>query len=381
VLMRRNLLYNKRRLPMRTITLVVLLALTAMTRAAEFDVAALRDEGPTGLQRAIDNGAPPEIIDAVAGQRHASVSHLYWYTDLDRAVAAATAQGKPIVSLRLLGNLTDELSCANSRYFRTTLYANQRVSAMLRDGYILHWQSVRPVPRVTIDFGNGRTLTRTITGNSIHWILDSQGRPVDALPGVYAANAFMRLLETAGEQARSVSALDDAKRASQLAAWHDQRLAAMDAAWQEDLAATNLIDGSPLTDEQWLRIAALRRDDVDFDPQVMRLIERQANPNAAEVMPLAMSKSAVERPMLRVAMINRFAGNITLDTVKNEYNFHRSIHGWFVQDDAAAQNVAKLNERAYDELFQTPSNDPWLGLAPPDAFAALDGGGLRIMDR
>jgi hypothetical protein len=366
---------------MRTITLIVSLALTVAAHAAEFDVAALRDQGPAGLQRAIDDGAPADVIDAVAGQRHASVSHLYWYTDLNRAIEVAAAEGKPILSLRLLGNLTDELSCANSRYFRTTLYAHRRVSAMLREGYVLHWQSVRPVPRVTIDFGNGRTLMRTITGNSIHWILDSQGRPVDALPGVYAADTFMRLLEAAGDEARAVSALDDADRASQLAAWHDQRLAAMNVAWRQDLAATNLTDQSPLTDAQWLLIAALRRDDVDFDRPVMSLIERQANPNAAEVMPRAASKAMVETPLLSVAMIDRFAGNIALDTVKNEYNFHRSIHAWFIEDNAAAQSVAQLNERAYDELFRTPSDDPWLGLAPPDAFAALDGGGLRIMDR
>ena len=36
--------------------------------------------------------------------------------------------GKPILSLRLLGKLTDEFSCANSRFFRTVLYPNAEVS-------------------------------------------------------------------------------------------------------------------------------------------------------------------------------------------------------------------------------------------------------------
>src|SRR5689334_9080079 len=66
-------------------------------------------------------------LDTVARQRDSYTSKLYWYTDFDQAKAAARASGKPILSLRLLGNLDDELSCANSRFFRTTLYANAQV--------------------------------------------------------------------------------------------------------------------------------------------------------------------------------------------------------------------------------------------------------------
>ena len=46
--------------------------------------------------------------------------------------------------LRLLGRLDDELSCANSRFFRTALDANAEVSAYLREHYVLtlqHWIS------------------------------------------------------------------------------------------------------------------------------------------------------------------------------------------------------------------------------------------------
>ena len=99
-------------------------------------------------------------LDGIAGQRDCYASQLFWYTDLEKAKAESKATGKPILSLRLMGNLTDEFSCANSRFFRTTLYANKEVSAALRDRFILHWQSVRPVPKVTIDFGDGRKLER-----------------------------------------------------------------------------------------------------------------------------------------------------------------------------------------------------------------------------
>src|SRR5260370_27797646 len=97
-------------------------------------------------------------IDAVAHQKYATVSRLYWFTDLPSAQAAARKYGRPILHLRLLGRLDEELSCANSRLFRATLYANQDVSRFLRENFILYWSSERPVPRVTIDYGDRRTL-------------------------------------------------------------------------------------------------------------------------------------------------------------------------------------------------------------------------------
>jgi hypothetical protein len=128
-------------------------------------------------------------IDRVALQRDAYASRLFWYTDLGEAKAEAQRTGKPILSLRLLGKLDEELSCANSRLFRIVLYANPQISQFLRDTYVLHWSSERPVPQITLDFGDGRVVQRTITGNSVHYVLDSQGRMVDALPGLYGPAA------------------------------------------------------------------------------------------------------------------------------------------------------------------------------------------------
>ena len=119
--------------------------------AAKAAISRLRAMGPQGLKALIDahsdliarhSGAPAaredagqaaqwgrlrDAMDAVAAQKDAYASGLYWYTDLDAAKAAARASGKPILSLRLLGTLDSEYSCANSRYFRTVLYANKDV--------------------------------------------------------------------------------------------------------------------------------------------------------------------------------------------------------------------------------------------------------------
>jgi hypothetical protein len=131
-----------------------------------------------------------ELMDQVGGAKYCSASQLYWYTDFAQAQAAAADQHKPILCLRMMGKLDEEFSCANSRFFRTTLYANAEISKTLRDSFILHWGSVRPVPKVTIDFGDGRKLERTLTGNSAHYVVAADGRVLDGLPGLYGPQAF-----------------------------------------------------------------------------------------------------------------------------------------------------------------------------------------------
>ena len=172
----------------------------------------LRAAGPPGMETIMQAGAPGiaalnagktrlddpgcaalrAAIDRVAGQRDAFASGLYWFTDLEAAKAEAAKTGRRILSLRLLGRLDEEYCCANSRFFRTVLYANEVVSRLLRERFVLHWKSVRPAPLLTIDMGDGRRIKRTITGNSIHYMLDARGQVLDALPGIYSPAAFAR---------------------------------------------------------------------------------------------------------------------------------------------------------------------------------------------
>jgi hypothetical protein len=306
-------------------------------RAAAGDVSAiaeLREAGPAGLAALIErHPAAATAIDAVAKQKDASASQLYWYTDFEKAKAAARATGKPILSLRLLGNLDEEFSCANSRFFRTVLYANADVSRALRDRFVLHWKSVRPVPKITIDFGDGRTLERTITGNSIHYVLDADGRVIDALPGLYGPKAFLKVLAAAEHYGG---------------------------------------DGRGFHAAQLQKTFTLDPEDVRLD-SASRALMRTKFPPARLAGQVAMSKRAVEDPLLRV--MQNFERSLGDDTRHNETVLHRQLHEWLAK--GGVTDVEKLNARVYAELFLTPSNDPWLGLAPADVYMALPGNGSK----
>lgn len=164
----------------------------------------LREQGPAGLEALlalkdredVDPVRWRRAVDLVAGARYSSRSELFWHTDLKEALAESRKSGKPVLSLRMLGKLTNEYSCANSRFFRTTLYSSPSIAELLKDKFVLHWKTIREVPVMTIDFGDGRVLKRTITGNSAHYLLDENGRPLDVLPGLHAPIAFKQWLGT-----------------------------------------------------------------------------------------------------------------------------------------------------------------------------------------
>jgi hypothetical protein len=390
-------------------------------------IAELRAMGPAGMQLLLQTyadeirtqvtnplqPATPEwlrlsaALDAVSRQKNSYLSGLYWYTDFEQAKAAARASGKPILSLHLLGNLDEEFSCANSRFFRTVLYANAGISKVLREQFILHWQSERPAPRVTIDYGDGRKLERTLTGNSIHYVLDTNGKVVDALPGLYGPAAFLRALN----QMKTVAeGRDESRLATVPIPYPRARLNAINVAWYQDIQKTGgkipvgllFVEqnryGTPtaiqaasfamtkavtersilrsvadvpvtlgtITDQEtWNKIAQLHLADAKLDANSLGLIRRQ-------IQPLMSDGSGKDTTFL--ALVRKLEQNIALDTVRNEYLMHTTFYAWLLADPE--RDVNKLNQRVYSELFLTPASDPWLGMYSADVYTALDGGGI-----
>jgi len=366
-------------------------------------------------------------IDAVAAQKDAWASGVYWYTDFEQARQAAQAAKKPILSLRLLGTLDTEFSCANSRFFRTALYANKDVSKFLRENFVMHWKSVRPVPKVTIDFGDGRVVERTVTGNSIHYVLDSDGNVIDGIPGLYGPKAFREQLANDLAYARRIGEIAPDKRPAILAAWHKEMNDFLLRTWNDDLVVVGAIDPRAMTklaeahqetqqpavqvaaptalqaapravgktmgeirlvraltpsaqqleaatnEELWQKIAERHAALSKLD-EGSRVMIVSKNPTALAAGARANTKREVEDPLVKI--VRNFEHAMAVDTVRNEYLFHRTIHQWF-SESAGKVAVDPLNERVYAELFLTPSSDPWLGLLPADAYSALENEGVR----
>ncbi len=362
------------------------------------------------------------VIDQVGGARYSSVSGLYWHTDLDQAMKEAMTIGKPVLSLRMMGKLTDEYSCANSRFFRTTLYANTQISLYLKKNFVLHWKSVRPVPKVTIDFGDGRKLERTLTGNSIHYVICRQGYVLDGLPGLYGSARFLKWV-------KEMQTLDDAigqNKTTQteyllaLQSWHVERASRITRIWKQELdqiaqtkveqikqkvfagqpgiqpnppalaaaqraipkslvevpILVNILRDTRTLEAQtpgaaWEQLAKRYLPDAKLDQASIELI-RTENP----ILPQKTPSTAIEDEQQLQRIVTAFEKSIAIDMVRNEYLLRSKLHGWLSKEPIFVRDLEKLNERVYTELFLTPRQDPWIGLVPPDTYTGLVNGGV-----
>lgn len=346
-------------------------------------------------------------LDAVSGQRYGHRSRLYWHTHLHTARRVAQAENKPILSLRLLGELTDEYSCANSRFFRTILYVDPVVGDFLREHFVLHWQSVREVPQVTVTLADGRTLRRTVTGNSAHLVIAPSGQVVDILPGLWHPQAFVEALGHSAALARSIATEPDWRDA--VRRWHVQRLAeaqeqfgarlrAVDlspedvrhvTAGTDDVAPASLLAEAvmpramskavveapliepirlvsapqmwaQLRDQAWARLAESERPAVQLSDATRMLIRQE---NGAAVRDL----DALEANLVAV-----LAG----DTLFNRFILREQIHRWFAQGQATELRERELVSRLYLNILGMDLSDPWAGLHDPAVYTGLDRGGV-----
>lgn len=77
------------------------------------------------------------------------------------------------------------------------MFSHPEVQALIRDRFVAAWQSVRPVPKVTIDFGNGHVLRRTLNGNVATYVCDPDGHVVDVIPGLCDPDEYLAQLREA----------------------------------------------------------------------------------------------------------------------------------------------------------------------------------------
>ncbi|MDC0717482.1 hypothetical protein [Nannocystis bainbridge] len=375
-------------------------ALDALLAAAEApmdrrDPAGLRDPARARLL---------DALDQLCGQRDCLASRLYWHTDLDEAVRTSRREGKPVLSLRLLGDLRDELSCANSRFFRALLYPDPAVRALLRDRFVLHWSSERPAPKITIDLGDGRQVVTTITGNSAHFVLDAAGRPVDVVPGLHAPAEFLAALQRAEALARRTAILAGPALRDALAAHHEARARDLDASFALMVGSAGrrpLPRGArPGPDlPRAGQAAPLAIGKMDVEAPLLRAIGEPVDPltsrydRIAELAAPAIVLSRASLGLLRTqqwrsgdavrdaadltATLDGLRRTLALDTLRNEQEIHREIHEWWARGADAPRDLSTLVRRVYDDLFLTPARDPWLGLADPKTYGGLVGGGRR----
>jgi hypothetical protein len=84
------------------------------------------------------------------------------------------------------------------------LFSSSEVAPFLNETFEPVWESVRPAPLVTIDFGNSLVIRRTLQGNVATYVCGPDGVVYDVLPGIYTPDVYRRELESCRKLADTI---------------------------------------------------------------------------------------------------------------------------------------------------------------------------------
>jgi hypothetical protein len=204
------------------------------------------------------------------------------------------------------------------------------------------WESVRPVPLVRIDFGNGTVLTRTLHGNIASYVCASDGQVLDILPGIYAPAAYVERLNQLRLLANYVDQQGTGHRLARLKTYHDGQRAAL-AKNQAPPIFFNMADMSKSAIEGRIKAVLVPGGKGP----------RRAGPVQAASAALPNFPSGEDLANWRL---------LVKDTELNETGRRRQIHEML----AAAGSVKPpaVTRRLYKEVLHADLDDPYLGLGP-----------------
>lgn len=201
------------------------------------------------------------------------------------------------------------------------LFSHEETARWLEGRFETAWRTLRPVPLVTVDFGDGRSVTRTLHGNVVTWVCTPDGEVVDGLPGLYDAATYRARLEEIAAVAERVGRLDPAARRAALAEYH-----------RAGAALGRLASLAPRS----------------------RVIEMPSVPDAG--------KRAIERP-LEWNIVPPFEAPRAAagDAPRNEAERRPLLHVLLAA--AGPVRPEAVERRVYREILHADLDDPWLGLS------------------
>lgn len=205
---------------------------------------------------------------------------------------------------------------------------------MLENDFECAWESLGPVPTVSIDFGNGETLETTLGGNVLTSICTPEGAVFDVLPGVVEPATYLTTLTEARDLLR--------KTKDQLERVREQRV--RDYPLRDKVART------------WLEY--IRRQSKDVKLASMDPLPFQ--PPTPEPLTVLGRKNAVELPIMSAIA--------SPDELRGLARDERMVTT-FLRPQARAI-LASLGQRSPDDVtphvyrlvLRTDLGDPYLGL-------------------
>lgn len=218
-------------------------------------------------------------------------------------------------------------------------FSDDKIAKYLNANFECSWETLRPVPQVLIDFGNGRKLRRTLVGNIATWYCSPDAIPIDVVPGLSTKKEYLRRAEMAVELSSELAKVKD--KTDLLLRYHTmmQGLTTADSSTIRKRAAMSLLrlDDSKSRVENPIK-AAIRK-------AVQRLLISEA-----------------DKALARKSDKNSGAKILVLDNRHNRRYRMPKLHALLAKT-AGRSSVSSLTPAVF-KILGVDLNDPYLGLAP-----------------
>jgi hypothetical protein len=259
------------------------------------------------------------------------------------------------------------------------LLSDTQVIDFVNDNFVACWQMVRPVPQVTIEFGNGKTLRRTLGGNTVIEICLPDGPVIDSFPGLYVPEDFLIEASQTLQFVRMLApGMTDTAIAASVIDWHKARGAAQPPA-RISLSIGKSVVESPLL--RALRVAPTKPLETDLlATELGRIpvtLDAAEAPGAALTRLSRQLEDVSKQPATVDQLRQRFLflpearrptpeqlGEMALrvDSRTNVVWTRAAVHQLFATYNGLPRG-RECRDAVFKELLHVPVDDPYLGLA------------------
>jgi hypothetical protein len=217
------------------------------------------------------------------------------------------------------------------------LFSRDDVARLVNDNFEAVWESVRPVPLVHIDFGNGTVLTRTLHGNIATYACAADGQVLDVVAGIYTPDAYKERLTQLRLLANYVDQEGAAKRTDRLVAYHNGQRAA-------------LKKGEPVP--EFFNAAIMSKARIEGGMKAVLVAGRKKPaPPAPAKDPGALTAEDLASFQF-----------LLQDTQANETVRRKQVHELLA--GRGAVKPAAVTKTVYKDILHADIDDPYLGLGP-----------------
>lgn len=189
------------------------------------------------------------------------------------------------------------------------------------------------MPKVEIDFGDGKKLTRTLMGNTVIYVCRPDGTVVDALPGIYTPHDFLKEIKV------SLAAL---------------------AVSDENLADHHkgLVEADVTKERARVSMSKARVE----SPLLAALGVPQYESPDGESKPMALDVSKIPKSRAEMEAMGSAEQVVAKDS-SNNVRYVRPIVHFILSRQNAAQKPEQLRETIFAQALGFDIKDPYLGLA------------------